>query len=301
MDSLNCITLNVRGLRNKKKRECLFAYLENKNIDIACIQETYCTADFQNVFSLNWKGKIYHSYTTSVHSRGVCILISDKVDFKLIDIHCDRDGRKLMVNIQIDDNYFTVMSIYCPNKGNERSAFLKQLVKWTSDKCISRESMICGGDFNCTLDKVDRKNKNNCDQSSKFLKKFMSNFDLYDVWRKTHSNKIAFTFIDPSGRGYDSRIDYLFISESIFRHSHLCYIIPAPVPDHNAVFLKVSFHENKRGPGYWKMNVSVLEDENYVSGINLLIDDTISDYMYVDVGYISYYGSCVKLELRNIP
>ena len=115
LDHLNCVTLNVRGLRNKKKRESLFSFLDNKNVDIACLQETYCTQDFENDFSLNWNGRIYHSFTTSAHSKGVCILISNKIDFKLINHHIDNDGRRVMINIEIDDTYYSVMSVYCPN------------------------------------------------------------------------------------------------------------------------------------------------------------------------------------------
>ena len=34
MDNINCITLNVRGLRNKNKRDSVFEFLKSKKIHI---------------------------------------------------------------------------------------------------------------------------------------------------------------------------------------------------------------------------------------------------------------------------
>ena len=48
------------------------------------------------------------------------------------------------------------------------------------------------------------------------------------------------------------------------------------------MFVNFDIAENQRGPGYWKLNVSVLKDEAYIYGINELIDKTVNDYE--DVG-----------------
>ena len=57
---------------------------------------------------------------------------------------------------------------------------------------------------------------------------------------------------------------------------------PAPIPDHKAVFVNVDIVETQRGPGYCKLNLSVLKDEAYINGVNELIDKTLNDYE--DVG-----------------
>lgn len=45
-------------------------------------------------------------------------------------------------------------------------------------------------------------------------------------------------------------------------------IIPAIRTDHNAISLKIGELENElRGPGYWKMNCSLLADEEYVNSV----------------------------------
>ncbi len=52
----------------------------------------------------------------------------------------------------------------------------------------------------------------------------------------------------------------------------------APTPDHKAVVIKVNTHTNPRGKGYWKLNTSVLEEEDYVIGIKDLIKKTILEF-----------------------
>ena len=79
MDKLQCLTLNVRGLRNKDKRSCLFNYLDSKNIHVhvALLQETFCTRDYKDNFDADWSGTIFHSFAPSNHDKGVCILIKN--------------------------------------------------------------------------------------------------------------------------------------------------------------------------------------------------------------------------------
>ena len=49
-------------------------------------------------------------------------------------------------------------------------------------------------------------------------------------------------------------------------HSHVTCLT-----DHRAVTLLININENQRGPNYWKLNTSLLEDENYKAIIKDLI------------------------------
>ena len=70
----------------------------------------------------------------------------------------------------------------------------------------------------------------------------------------------------------------------------------APVPDHNAVAVSINLHENHRGSGYWKMNIDVINDDEYVNGINSLIDQTLQDYE--DVAKKLLWELC-KIRIRE--
>jgi exonuclease III len=180
MERLNCVTLNIRGLCVKGKRESLFRYLETKNVNVAFLQETYCTQQFEQTFCNGWNGQVFHSFTDTSHGRGVCIMINSNVQYQLISKYCDNDGRKMIVNIKINDDYFSLISIYCPNKEGHRIEFIKQLTKCVQEKSISPENVLIGGDFNCVISKMARK-RNNADRGPTHLKSFIEKLALIDV------------------------------------------------------------------------------------------------------------------------
>ena len=88
---------------------------ENK-YHVSCLQETYCTKSFVKRFARPWSGKVYHSLTDSNHSRGVCVLISKNCSCKISDVECDKDGRKVIINIKVNNVDYNLVSIYCPSK-----------------------------------------------------------------------------------------------------------------------------------------------------------------------------------------
>ena len=63
---------------------------------------------------------------------------------------------------------------------------------------------------------------------------------------------------------------------------HSCNIISAPVSDHRVVVLEMGTEINQRGPVYWKLNVSYLEDSEYITKITELIKSTLLEYDAVE-------------------
>ena len=53
---LSIFSLNVRGLREKKKRENLFYWLKQKNAGIIFLQETYWTDGLLSSIEKDWGG-----------------------------------------------------------------------------------------------------------------------------------------------------------------------------------------------------------------------------------------------------
>ena len=52
--------------------------------------------------------------------------------------------------------------------------------------------------------------------------------------------------------------------------------------DHSLVTLNVSTCSEKRGRGFWKLNVSLLSDLDYVNMIKSVITSTIADYSHLN-------------------
>ena len=76
----------------------------------------------------------------------------------------------------------------------------------------------------------------------------------------------------------NSRIDLWLISYSVSNVTDSCAIKQSPSPDHKAVVIEIAMNKKIRGKGYWKMNVSILKDPNYVEEITNLITCTIAEY-----------------------
>ena len=78
----------------------------------------------------------------------------------------------------------------------------------------------------------------------------------------------------------NSRIDILCVCEQLKLCVESCDHVITPCPDHKAVVLCVRGDERPRGRGYWKLNVSVLDEENYKESIRKIISDTLSEYRH---------------------
>ena len=67
--NLKMISNNVRGLKDTKKRQKYYHWLRKNDVDIACIQETFCTKEFKKkTFNYAWEGEIYHGFSDSSYS-----------------------------------------------------------------------------------------------------------------------------------------------------------------------------------------------------------------------------------------
>ena len=83
MDRLKIVSLNVRGLRGRKRYK-IYRWLNDNNFDVCLLQESYCTESFVSVMNKGWNGKIFHSYSASEHSKGVCILFRQGLELDII-------------------------------------------------------------------------------------------------------------------------------------------------------------------------------------------------------------------------
>ena len=232
--NLKCVTLNCRGLRDKGKRLSVFQYLKDENVDVACLQETYVTDNFICMFNKDWPGQIFHAYSDSTHSRGVAILLKKTLNSTLIDTHRSEDGRRIMINLNINDEEFCFISAYAPDKN--RIEFLKKLSSWISKYACNTDRVIIGADLN-TVDNVDDRSSKNLDYSSSQFTKFKQTLNLIDVWRDLNNGEIEYTYLHPSVLS-SSRIDYILCSTRLASFVKSSFVNVAPVPDHKAVHVK---------------------------------------------------------------
>ena len=287
---LNLGSLNVRGLHDVIKRKRVFQWFRESDLDILCLQETFCTSDFIRKFNIDWNGYIYHAPSPSNHSKGVCILVKKHFNIEYHSQFKDVDGRKLLINISINNELFTIVNIYAPTSNeNNKIEFFKRVAKWVKQHSISDNFIILCGDFNCVEYSNDR-TSGNIDRSSKAFKDMKNYIGLKDTYSNLEltapldivsstDTLSKFTWIDPSDSSRRSRIDYILATPQLFNLATFNHTKIAPVPDHKAVVTTFSHLGRKRGRGYFKLNTDLLKDQCYKDGVNKIFDDTYSEYL----------------------
>ena len=138
-----------------------------------------------------------------------------------------------------------------------------------------QNSLVVGGDFNCTISNFDKKGGRPIESKKASLNELqllIKTHSLLDTWRFMNPDQPGFTWANSSMK-IQCRLDYFFISKQLNDHVKECKIIPNIYSDHSTVALSVSFNEREfpRGPRFWKFNNSLLSDTNYVELLTFII------------------------------
>ena len=151
-----CImSLIVRGLRNRVKRSSIFSFLRDQNCQFYFLQEIYSEQKDENVWRNEWGGDIFFSHG-STHSRGVCILINPSFRHTIENCKKDRNGRIVSIDLRTDTASISLCNIYAPNDLQQQLGFLHNLNTFLVSN-TDTGSLIIGGDWNATLEAVDKK------------------------------------------------------------------------------------------------------------------------------------------------
>lgn len=249
-------------------------HLTNTAADIVFLQETHLTKDAIPFFDTLWSGKCYHSYRSS-NSRGTSILIRQALSHDLISEHYGNDGNYVLIVIKANNNILTLMNIYGPN--DDTPSFYKHIDSLLQE--VSLENIIVGGDFNFVMDRFRDSNyqhDNNIYAKKEFIN-IASKHNLVDIWRTLHPNEKEYTWAKRNPLKY-GRLDMFFASEHLLTHVKEAKIQAGYRTDHNQILLTLEAFNQQKGPGLWKFNESLLQEENYTTLIKQLIIDAVEQY-----------------------
>ena len=94
------MTFNVNRLSAPTKRHRLAEWIQKQDPYICCLQEThFISRDTYKLKVRGWK-KIFHA-NGDQKKAGVSVLISDKIDFKMMNISRDKEGHYIMIKESI--------------------------------------------------------------------------------------------------------------------------------------------------------------------------------------------------------
>ena len=90
----------------------------------------------------------------------------------------------------------------------------------------------------------------------------MRTHNLVDIYREQNPTKREFTYKDKTGNNTSSRLDYFIVDQEVAINTTKADIEPITDPyDHSEITITVDFDKIMRGPGFWKLNNSHLENE----------------------------------------
>ena len=271
---LTMCTFNVNGLGDKVKRKALFKNIRDANTDVCFLQETQCTEKTHTLWLNEWGGEMHCSHGSS-NSCGVAILIRRGLNLEIKDQIMDPLGRFLILKYTYDQTETAIVNVYAPtqDKEYEQIVFLSKI----RQELFSFQDLtiLVGGDFNIALNpNLDRYNSAQPYYHSRRyreeLLKTMQDFDLIDYWREQNPNIRRFTFHRKQQR---SRLDFWLIPDHFKNKIRSCSIKLAIHSDHCPVTLEILKKEEKRGPGLWKINNTIIKEPDYVKGLKNLIKE----------------------------
>ena len=152
--SFDVVTLNVRGLRDYKKRKKIFQYLkkQTKSKGMVFLQETHTCIKKKAHYKNMWRGTMKFSHGTT-DSRGVLIAFRESLNFKILNNYRDTDGRTLVLKCIMEDSPYLLINFYNANRQNEQLKALQHLNEIIYGIELESDTrFIFGGDFNIIYD-----------------------------------------------------------------------------------------------------------------------------------------------------
>ena len=166
------------------------------------------------------------------------------------------------MDLKVNNKEITIINIYGPN--NDDSAIFDTLNNFIINN--EEKTFIIGGDYNTVIDpSIDKKNgkaetHKTCRRK---IKQIIDAFNLRDIWRDKSPTLRQFTWHSSHRPPILCRLDYFLISDNVANSVISCTHKVSFKSDHSVVMLKIELKQEAKGPGYFKLNNSLLLDEEY--------------------------------------
>ena len=157
------------------------------------------------------------------------------------------------------------------------------------------------GDFNLVFDvlKGKKDGKPTTHQNSlKMVQHFWNNLDLTDIWRDLNPEERRYTWRQNKPEIH-CRLDCFLVSVSVAGRVLKCDILPGYKRDHSLCNIEINFYTNPRGPGFWKLNSSLLGEIDYVNDIKSSIAKTVHQYENDKTVDEVLLCEMIKLQIRD--
>ena len=200
------------------------------------------------------------------------IVCNVSLEFEDLEVKRDMYGRLVNVRLSLHGWEFQIMCVYAPNDPRGRSEFFSDLWRLA----FPGIPLFLGGDFNCIesleLDKAGGDALAG-DKGSVELKDFADSVSICDVFRTKFPTRKLFTRHNKSNTNM-SRIDRIYAPKDMISGAFGYTFNPCSYSDHDLVSVKFQCKQTApRGPGLWKFNSSLTQDDDYTGLLSQFLQD----------------------------
>ena len=269
------------------------------NFSIAVFVETHHKGedDFPSqIIDYKVTHNILHTPTPIGHShRGVLVLV--RKDLEILSTSICIEGRLLNFKVRdiLEDQIHTISAFYGPIPKDVRREDVSALFDNFFNLHSRSDNNIILGDFNF-CDNVLDKGKGMDSHDVKFCRywdNFKDRVHITDPYREKFPTTKMFSYHNNKGK---SRGDRVYVSDSLVdKVSDLTYHYYPQANTHKLLTFSLS-SPDERGPGYWKLNTSVLKDPPYIK----LITDSINELKNFDYENPSVWWEVLLINVRSI-
>ena len=306
MADIKCIMWNCSGLTLRSSAEEKFHFINTiTKFDILALVETHHTKneDIYSKFHL-LKNK-YHFISSAAHKddpyAGILLLIDKRLTLKgTIDLIA---GRLLNVNFSDGSIEYNMSVIYSYTGHCATQKKIQDLVDILKLNHNSSNWNILLGDLNFVENDLDRvsKSKLGMNPTDTILHKpwtqFTSSLDLIDPFRAKNPTRRMFSYIHTRLQS-KSRIDRIYVNdENQGNITHYEHILTPFTTAHRMVSFIIK-QNVERGPGYWKMNTSIITDRPFYLLIEKIIQDVSNLHVQDPIERWLIFKESVRIEAR---
>ena len=288
VSGIHLASININGINSALKQIPVF--IKQHNIDILCIQETHFFRH-TNVISYLQHHNLHiysNSEPTVKHKQGTAIIITSDLYKNLQFQHQVVEKNRIHAISFIHNNkIFAIINTYLPS-GNSadkiasRKSCIQKLMQYLQS--ASTHHVLLAGDFNMVLHSCDKSGALFVRQDFHAMQTLITQLSLHDSFRIHHPNTTHFTY---TRKNTASRLDRIYVSESLRKQVLDVFHVPIPFSDHSSspvmklrLPLKTSNAENT----HWKLNNALLQKPQHTEKFITQIEKWKRDSLYqVDI------------------
>ena len=134
---------------------------------------------------------------------------------------------------------------------------------------------------------------------SSYLIQLIETYDLVDIWNLKNPGVKKFTHPENTRYGLvHSRIDYFLVTSHLEYVIETADILPGLKSDHSLLKLTILLeNQPNRGRGLWKLNISLLQDDNYIKLIKSTIQEGRLDISNLGAKHMAW--DYIKCRIRT--